>query len=119
MPSLAGQRTIQNNLSRKTEQLALHWLDIQSNSHECNLNNTEHNLNNTECSFIWIQDTRGYRTVHASFERSSQDSVQSEASPFSWIQVLDGDGDFDRYPFLPVRDQGLIEKVLQVGLGDQ
>ena len=29
------------------------------------------------------------------------------------------DGDSDRYLFLPVRDQGTIEKVLQVGLGDQ
>ncbi len=29
------------------------------------------------------------------------------------------DGDSDRYLFFPARDQGTIERVLRVGLGDQ
>ncbi len=63
-----------------TEQLGLHWLDIQSNLHKCDLNNTERNLNNTECFISWIQDTRGYRTVRESFERTIQINLKPPPS---------------------------------------
>ncbi len=99
----------------KQKRLGLHQLDIQSNLHKSNLNNTGHDLNDIEHSLSWIQDTRGYKTVCASFERMIQ--INLKPPSFSWIQVVDGDS--DRYLFLPVRDQGTIEKVLQVGLGDQ